>query len=62
MADSDSSAPRSGEGGSPRLAKSAGIFGLATITSRILGLAREQVMAYYFGANDANDEIGRAHV
>ena len=55
MADSDSSAPRSGEGGSPRLAKSAGIFGLATITSRILGLAREQVMAYYFGANDAND-------
>lgn len=55
MADSERSAPRSSEGGSPRLAKSAGIFGLATITSRILGLAREQVMAYYFGANDAND-------
>jgi putative peptidoglycan lipid II flippase len=31
------------------------VFGLATITSRILGLAREQVMAYYFGAGDAND-------
>jgi putative peptidoglycan lipid II flippase len=44
-----------GEGGPPRLARSAGIFGLATITSRILGLAREQVMAYYFGAGDAND-------
>ena len=44
-----------GEGGSPRLARSAGVFGLATITSRILGLAREQVMAYYFGAGDAND-------
>ncbi|MEP6782217.1 MAG: murein biosynthesis integral membrane protein MurJ [Acidobacteriota bacterium] len=45
MADSDS----------PRLARSAGVFGVATITSRILGLAREQVMAYYFGAGDAND-------
>jgi len=40
---------------SPRLARSAGVFGLATITSRILGLVREQVMAYYFGAGDAND-------
>jgi putative peptidoglycan lipid II flippase len=39
----------------PRLARSAGVFGLATIASRILGLAREQVMAYYFGAGDAND-------
>lgn len=40
---------------SPRLARSAGVFGLATIASRILGLAREQVMVYYFGAGDAND-------
>lgn len=56
MADSDSSAEaRKSEGGPPRLARSAGVFGLATITSRILGLAREQVMAYYFGAGDAND-------
>src|SRR5215213_10801119 len=56
MADSDSStdAPKS-DGGHPRLARSAGIFGLATIASRILGLAREQVLAYYFGAGDAND-------
>src|SRR5262245_41671095 len=55
MADSDSpaEAPRS-EGG-PRLARSAGVFGRATITSRILGLARDQVLAYYFGAGDAND-------
>jgi putative peptidoglycan lipid II flippase len=44
MADSDT-----------RLARSAGVFGLATITSRILGLARETVMAYFFGAGDAND-------
>jgi putative peptidoglycan lipid II flippase len=67
MADSDSPAdahksggglapPKPGvDGGSPRLARSAGVFGLATITSRILGLVREQVMAYYFGAGDAND-------
>lgn len=39
----------------PRLARSAGVFGLATIASRILGVARDQVLAYYFGAGDAND-------
>src|SRR6478752_5597468 len=56
MADSDSPADaQKSAGGSPRLARSAGVFGVATITSRILGLAREQVMAYYFGAGDAND-------
>jgi len=56
MADSDPPAEaRRSEGGPPRLARSAGVFGLATIASRILGLAREQVMAYYFGAGDAND-------
>lgn len=57
MADSESpaAARESAGGSSPRLARSAGIFGAATITSRILGLAREQVMAYYFGAGDAND-------
>ena len=56
MADSDSPADahKSG-GGPPRLARSAGIFGLATITSRILGLVRDQVVAFYFGAGDAND-------
>jgi putative peptidoglycan lipid II flippase len=56
MADSDShaGAPRS-EGGSPRLARSAGVFGLATIASRVLGLVRDQVLAFYFGAGDAND-------
>jgi putative peptidoglycan lipid II flippase len=39
----------------PRLARSAGLFGLATITSRVLGLVRDQVLAFYFGAGDAND-------
>jgi putative peptidoglycan lipid II flippase len=31
------------------------MFGLATITSRILGLVRDQVLAYYFGAGNAMD-------
>ncbi|HUE86725.1 MAG TPA: murein biosynthesis integral membrane protein MurJ [Vicinamibacterales bacterium] len=39
----------------PRLARSAGLFGLATMASRLLGLVRDQVLAYYFGAGDAND-------
>jgi putative peptidoglycan lipid II flippase len=38
-----------------RLARSAGIIGLATMTSRVLGLVREQVLAYYFGAGNAMD-------
>src|ERR687892_415584 len=46
---------REREGGHPRLARSAGVFGLATITSRVLGLVRDQVLAFYFGAGDAND-------
>jgi putative peptidoglycan lipid II flippase len=37
------------------LARSAGLFGLATMASRILGLIRDQVLAYYFGAGDAMD-------
>ena len=43
------------DSGSPRLARSAGVFGLATIASRVLGLVRDQVLAFYFGAGDAND-------
>lgn len=39
----------------PRLARSAGVFGLATMASRVLGVVREQVLAYYFGAGDAMD-------
>jgi putative peptidoglycan lipid II flippase len=37
------------------IARSAGLIGLATMTSRILGLARDQVLAYLFGAGDAMD-------
>jgi putative peptidoglycan lipid II flippase len=40
---------------SPRLARSAGVFGLATMASRILGLVRDVVLAFYFGATDAAD-------
>jgi putative peptidoglycan lipid II flippase len=48
--------PRDGGGGVPvrepgrRLALSAAIFGLATAFSRVLGVVREGVAAYYFGA------------
>jgi putative peptidoglycan lipid II flippase len=41
--------------GSPRLARSAGVIGLATMTSRLLGLVREQVQAFLFGAGDSMD-------
>src|SRR5688572_25137689 len=46
---------RPSEGAPPRLARSAGVFGLATVASRVLGLVRDQVLAFYFGAGDAND-------
>ena len=36
---------------SSRLARSAGLIGLATLTSRVLGLARETVLAAVFGAS-----------
>jgi putative peptidoglycan lipid II flippase len=34
-----------------RLARSAGLISLATLTSRVLGVGRETVLAYYFGAS-----------
>ena len=46
---------------SPRLARSAGIIGIATMTSRVLGLVREQVLAFYFGAGDAMDAFNVAY-
>lgn len=49
-----------GDGGaarpeSARLARSAGVVGAATMASRVLGLVREQVLAYWFGASDSMD-------
>ncbi len=37
------------------LTRSAGIVGLATMTSRVLGLVRDQALAYRFGAGDRMD-------
>jgi putative peptidoglycan lipid II flippase len=37
------------------LVRSAGVIGAATMASRILGLVRDQVLAYFFGAGDAMD-------
>jgi putative peptidoglycan lipid II flippase len=39
------------------LARSAGVTGLATLTSRILGLARDQVLASLFGAGSDMDAL-----
>ena len=41
--------------GSGHLARSAGTIGAATLTSRLLGLARDQTLAYLFGASNAMD-------
>src|SRR5213595_748096 len=38
-----------------RLAHSAGLAGSATLVSRVLGLARDQVLAAYFGAGNEMD-------
>jgi putative peptidoglycan lipid II flippase len=40
---------------SSRLARSAGLISLATFASRVLGVVRETVLAYYFGASAAMD-------
>jgi putative peptidoglycan lipid II flippase len=40
---------------SDRLAHAAGLAGMATLTSRVLGLARDQVLAALFGAGDDMD-------
>ena len=45
---------------SSRLAKSAGLIGIATMTSRVLGLARETVFAAYFGAGKEMDAFNVA--
>lgn len=42
------------------LARSAGIVSGATLISRVLGLVREQVTAYLFGASDAVDAFKSA--
>ena len=43
-----------------RLAASAGVVGVATLASRLLGLVRDLVLAYRFGATDAMDAFNVA--
>jgi putative peptidoglycan lipid II flippase len=38
-----------------RLARSAGLIGVATLASRVLGLVRDKVLALFFGAGDVMD-------
>jgi putative peptidoglycan lipid II flippase len=45
---------------SSRLARSAGVTGAATLTSRVLGLVRDQVIAALFGAGNATDAFNVA--
>ena len=44
-----------------RLARSAGVVGAATLTSRVLGLVRDQILAYLFGAGNAMDAFNVAY-
>src|SRR5688572_32019521 len=44
----------------PTLIRSAGVIGVATMTSRVLGLVRDQVLAAYFGATNAMDAFNVA--
>ena len=54
-------APDKGTGSpSTRLFKSSGIIGTATLTSRLLGLVRDQMLAYLFGAGNAMDAFNVA--
>src|SRR5262245_29684440 len=43
-----------------RLARSAGLIGLGTLASRVLGLVRNWVLAGYFGAGDTMDAFNVA--
>jgi putative peptidoglycan lipid II flippase len=52
--------PAEGPGEELRVARHAGTVGAATLLSRVLGLAREQVMAVLFGAGFATDAFNVA--
>jgi putative peptidoglycan lipid II flippase len=44
----------------PRLTRSAGVIGLATLTSRVLGLGRDVLIGLFFGTGHAADAFGVA--
>lgn len=52
--------PRAGGSPPARLAASAGVIGAATLASRLLGLVRDQLLAYLFGAGNAMDAFNVA--
>jgi putative peptidoglycan lipid II flippase len=54
------SAPSSSVTPGERLIRSAGIVGVATMSSRLLGVVREQVLAYLFGAGREMDAFNVA--
>jgi putative peptidoglycan lipid II flippase len=45
---------------SPQFARAAGLIGFATMSSRLLGLVRDQLLAYLFGAGHAMDAFNVA--
>jgi putative peptidoglycan lipid II flippase len=49
--DMSNAPPAEGNGHSRRLARSTAVFSLATAVSRVLGLVREMVSAYFFGVS-----------
>ncbi len=55
MADNKSESENSKKRKSSKVLKAAGAMGAATFMSRLLGLAREQVFAVFFGAGNATD-------
>src|SRR3970040_1114697 len=59
MSEIDASAP-STEPAPPRLARAAGLISLATMLSRVLGLAREQLFAALLGASRYADAFNVA--
>ncbi len=60
MTNAAASPPAGGSGEELRVARHAGTVGAATLLSRVLGLAREQVMAILFGAGFATDAFNVA--
>lgn len=62
MPETEPSAPAGADHRSPteRLAKSAGVIGAATLASRVLGLVRDQTLAFLFGAGNAMDAFNVA--
>ena len=57
---SDLTADRAPVHSPSHLARSAGVIGLATLASRLLGLVRDQILAYFFGARNAMDAFNVA--